>query len=120
MGAVLVRVEPGDVVGGPLSLGQGGFVLIVEADDFAFLRGGEPVGEDGLVFLRGGVQEVICVVACHLFNVSECRACSSAESLSESASGAGFGPPVLLVSDAVAEWCGQRRGLREGGRLVVH
>jgi hypothetical protein len=37
-----LRVEPGVVVGDPLSLGQGGFVLIVEADDFAFLRGGEP------------------------------------------------------------------------------
>jgi hypothetical protein len=64
-----LRVEPGVVVGDPLSLGQGGFVLIVEADDFAFLRGGEPVGADGSVFLRGGVREVIRVVACHIFNV---------------------------------------------------
>ena len=42
---------------------------MVEADAFAFLRGGEPVGADGFVFLRGGVREVIRVVACHIFDV---------------------------------------------------
>jgi hypothetical protein len=53
-----LSVEHGD----PLSLGQGGFVLIVEADAFAFLRGGEPVCADSFVFLQGGVREVIHVV----------------------------------------------------------
>jgi hypothetical protein len=61
-----LSVEHGVVVGDPLSLGQ---VLIVEADAFAFLRGGEPVGADGFVFLRGEVREVIRVVACHIFDV---------------------------------------------------
>jgi hypothetical protein len=48
-----LSVEHGVVVGDPLSLGQGGFVLIVEADDFVFLRGGEPVGADGFVSADG-------------------------------------------------------------------
>ena len=41
----------------------------MEADAFAFLRGGESVGADGFVFLQGGVQAVSRVVACHIFDV---------------------------------------------------
>ena len=37
-----LSVEHGVVVGDPLTLGQGGFVLIVEADDFAFLQEESP------------------------------------------------------------------------------
>jgi len=43
---------------------------MVEADAFAFLQGGEPVGADGFVFLQGGVREVSHVVACHIFDVA--------------------------------------------------
>jgi hypothetical protein len=46
-----------------------GFVLMMEADAFAFLRGEESVGADGFVFLRGGVRAISRLVACHIFDV---------------------------------------------------